>query len=126
MHLVPFSISRQASVTQQLIKGCEQAIHQVAFISDENKRLRAESDHQKRKRALPKQRMPYNSGITASDGRERVEAELREVEADRLNRTAPPQAAKSANQRAPPRCTNCWVVGHKRTKCPNNTVNSGN
>lgn len=38
--------------------------------------------------------MPYNGGITASDGREYVQAELREVEVVGLNRIAPPRAGE--------------------------------
>lgn len=80
----------------------------------------------KAKKALLNRRIANNSGMTVGQAQERIQQEINSVEAEIVANTGLSSAANSANQRAPPRCANCWNTGYRRNGCPNNTVNSGN
>lgn len=62
--------------------------------------------------------MANESGITGDDMLQLMVDSQLGVEAESSGAAGPSSAAKLTTQRAPPRCTNCWQVGHKRTRCP--------
>ena len=113
----PPSPAKQA--LEQLIKGCEIAMHNGVLLSHEIEQLRAENSRQKRKRALPNKKIANKSGMNSEDAQQRIQQEINSMEAEIVAEAGPSSAANSANQRAPPRCSNCWNIGHKRNKCPN-------
>lgn len=91
-------------------------MHNAALLTSENHSLREAVDqlqkrHTRRTRALP------NEGIlTVSEGRELAQALDEAYEASPPVNQIEPIAQ---SQRAPPRCSNCWELGHKRNRCPN-------
>ena len=91
-------------------------MHNAALLARENDQLR-ESNNQLQKRQSRRTRALPNTGVlTVAEGRE-LAAELHEA----IN---PPPGANGnepseQRRRAPPRCTNCWEVGHRRNRCTN-------
>jgi hypothetical protein len=110
------SSSPSRSAFNQLIKGSYIVMHNAAILAKENHDLREAVD-QLQKRRTRRTRAPPNEGIlTASQGRELAQVLNEASQAPpSTNQEAPLQRA----QRAPPRCTNCWEVGHRRNRCPN-------
>ena len=100
----------------QLIKGCQLAMHNAAILRQEVCDLRAENKIQKRKRKKTNKCIAHTEGFTAQEARESMN------QADEAPNTTPVEPASSASQpirRAPPRCSDCNQLGHKRTRCPN-------
>jgi hypothetical protein len=103
---------------QQLIKGCEMAMHSAALLAKENHDLRAanEKEKQKSKRARPK--MTPNEGLCIQDARDLIQA--RNEQGNEIGGLSVDSAPLHLEplKRAPPRCSNCFIIGNTRTKCP--------
>jgi hypothetical protein len=99
----------------QLLKGYQLSLHSNAILLKEIRDLRAENETQKQKRKKTTQRVAHTDGFTGQEARESMN------QADEAPNTTPAEPAASASQpitRAPPRCSDCHQVGHKRTQCP--------
>ena len=100
----------------QVMKGCEIAMNNALLLEHEVKQLREANQHQKRKRQTPKAFIASGGTLTGIDGQKRVqdiEEAAREVEDE----------GERPRKRAPPQCTNCQVIGHKRNSCPSRPSN---
>lgn len=97
----------------QLVKGCEMAMHSAVLLANENKRLMAENHRQKQKRATKRSYIQKEGVLTGADALSLInkEQDLVEVIEDRSNR---------GRQRAPPRCSLCGSLDHKAPKCSEN------
>jgi hypothetical protein len=90
---------------RQLAKGCEMTMHEVIILRNQVEELRTANQHQKRKREAVRSYIATGGILTGAIGQQLAqEAEVVQEEEPR--------------QRAPPRCSNCNVIGHIRTRCP--------
>ncbi|KAJ8104468.1 hypothetical protein OPT61_g10741 [Boeremia exigua] len=95
----------------QLVKGCQLAMNSATILAEENSKLRAANDRQKRKRQIRQQYIACGGVLQAQEGQRLVtEAEIVVQQADQ--EVTPP-----ARTRAPPTCSKCHVQGHNRTQC---------
>jgi hypothetical protein len=90
----------------QLAKGCERKMHEVIMPSHQIEELRAANQQQKRKREAIRSYIANGCILTGAQGQQLAQ-EVAEVQQE------------EPRKRAPPRCSNCHVIGHTRTRCPN-------
>jgi hypothetical protein len=101
---------------EQLVKGCQIAMHNAAIMKQEIRDLRAENETQKQKRKRTTQRIAHSEGFSTQEAKELMN------QANEAQDAPPAELDVSASQpirRAPPRCSDCNQVGHRRTHCPN-------
>ncbi|EEA18507.1 conserved hypothetical protein [Talaromyces marneffei ATCC 18224] len=112
----PESNTPTSQALDQLLKGALITMHNAAILTSENHKLREAVDQLQKRRTRRAQALPNEGILTVSEGRELAQALDQAHEAATVtNQPEPPQRA----QRAPPRCSNCWELGHKRNRCPN-------
>lgn len=67
--------------------------------------------------------MPPNEGLSIQEARDlitrRDESSIQQVVAAESSASLP----STAPRRAPPKCTNCGIQGHKRNRCPADVIN---
>src|SRR5699024_9524707 len=56
----------------QLIKGCELALHSAAILTKENHDLRAANENQKQKRTKSRQQIEYEGSLSIQEDRELI------------------------------------------------------
>jgi hypothetical protein len=104
-------------VLDQLVKGCQLAIHSAVILAQENQELRAANKKQVKNSKRSKKQIPYQGSLTIKEGAQLLQdAQV----ADKAMEEAIQQEASDAlnmRQHAPPRCSNCHLIGHKRTQC---------
>jgi hypothetical protein len=99
----------------QLIKGCQLAMHNAVILARENHDLRVANKKELQKRTKSKKQLSHEGSLIVEEGRQLLQAV--QVAEDSLGEVAA-QEASQAPRRAPPRCSECHVVGHKRNQCP--------
>jgi hypothetical protein len=103
----------------QLIKGYELSINHNIFLAHENKLLRAEMEKKKQKRARTSKWVENPGGMSAGEALQALSAPLEVVEADILPPVEAPAAPLQQRTRRLPKCSDCGIIGHKCTYCPN-------
>jgi hypothetical protein len=116
MHSPPSPIVQAFS---QLLKGYEREMHKNAISEREIEKLRAQVNQTKQKQAKPSKWMDSEEGMTGEDNLQRMVDDQLGVDVENTGEAGQSLAANPTNKRAPPRCSNCWQIGHRRTKCPN-------
>jgi len=95
----------------QLVKGCQIAMHNAVLLAQENKELQAANQRQKRKRNAPRSYIATGGILTGAEGLQRAQ------EADQRQEGVVAQADLQPQKRAPPTCSTCNIVGHTRVQC---------
>ena len=106
----------------QVIKSCEIVWHHNGILAKENSDLHAANEKQKQKRSRSKRQITREEGLTIQEGRGLVAQSEQPAEAEYISEQQPVQEASEVRRIAPPRCSDCNVVGHKRPKCPNRST----
>jgi hypothetical protein len=99
---------------RQLVKGCQLAMHSAVLLADENKKLRAANERQKKKRAVRRLYIATGGVLTVQEGINRsvianpvpVGQSISGVEEQRI--------------RAPRTCSMCKSLEHTARACPLN------
>lgn len=107
------------SAMDQLIKGCQMAMNSATILAKENHDLQAANEKQQQKRKRSNKQIAYTGGLSIQEAQGLIQ---HENEAQEASTTLPVGAASTASQcsiRAPPRCSDCHIIGHKRLQCPN-------
>ena len=107
----------------QLIKGCKLAMNSGILLAQENQDLRAAHEKKQQGSRRSRQQMVCTEGLSIQEGQDLIEHSNEAVE---VSTTAPIQPALTENQpskRAPPRCSDCHIIGHRRLQCPNRMSN---
>lgn len=107
----------------ELIKGCEKAIYNAAFLARENTDLRSTIAREREKRKRSRRQMAPTDGLSVQEARDLISLRNMqpEVEEGPSTSSAPPTSER--RKRAPPKCTACGTIGHIRTRCPNRQDN---
>ena len=111
------------SALNQLIKGCELAMNSGILLAQENQDLRAAHEKKQQGSRRSRRQMVCTEGLSIQEGQDLIEHSNEAVE---VSTTAPIQPALTENQpskRAPPRCSDCHIIGHRRLQCPNRMPN---
>lgn len=96
----------------QLVKGCQLAMHSAILLANENNNLRAANQKQKRKREQRRVYIGSENTLTVEEGMERAKkAKVRreEVVSTQLSGT---------QTRAPSKCSMCLSLEHTARTCP--------
>jgi hypothetical protein len=106
---------------QQLLKGFETAVHEKALLIAEVAALRAENQHQKRKRTQPKGFVAQGGSMTIQDGQEAIQnkaiAEQALDNAENIDPALLTEQPGSARTKAPSRCSRCNSFEHNARTC---------
>jgi hypothetical protein len=99
-------------VLNQLVKGCQMAMHSAVLLADENRQLRAANQRQKRKREKERSCIAKGGVLTAKEGLEYVQRAHERLEA------VVKASGLEPRKRAPPRCSVCESLEHNARICP--------
>jgi len=95
----------------QLVKGCQLAMHSALILAHENGKLREENHRQKRKRAQRRSYLTKGGILTGAEAQSLIENE-------RISRTeAEARDRGEVRQRAPPKCSVCQSLEHNARTC---------
>jgi len=98
----------------QLVKGCQIAMHSAVLLAEENRQLRTENARQKRKKLVRRQYIATGGVLTAQEGIER--SQIGETE----SMGGVIEQRKAPSTRAPNRCSMCKSLEHTARRCPSN------
>ena len=99
----------------QLIKGCQMAMHNTVLLSSENEKLRAANERQKQKKKEKRTQLATGGTLTVAQGRERIQE--REVVQNPPVMPVEGVALKT-NRRGLPSCYICYSFDHIASACP--------
>jgi len=86
-------------------------MHEVIMLQQQVQELHAANQHQKRKQETVRSYFATGGILTGAEGQKYAQ------EAEQMQMVVEQQNLKPKKQ-APPRCSNCNVIGHTRVKCP--------
>ena len=107
----------------QLIKGCEIAINGGALLAKENQDLRAAHEKQVQKKKRSTRQIATQEGHSIQEGQSLLQSRNQVEEAIATTPAAMTLEAEQRPVRAPPRCSDCHIVGYRRLQCPNRNSN---
>jgi hypothetical protein len=81
--------------------------------------LRAEHQVQQRKKGRSKRQMTPNEGLQVSEARDLIALRNEQLNVNEAPLSSSTLEASAPRKRAPPKCSECGVRGHIRTRCPN-------
>jgi hypothetical protein len=101
----------------QLVRGCQLAMHSAVILARENQELRAANEKQVKNSKKSKKQIPHQGSLTIKKGAQLLQAT--QVANKAMEEAIQQEASDALNtqQHAPPQCSKCHVVGHKRTQC---------
>jgi hypothetical protein len=103
----------------QVIKATQFSMHGLAMLRQQVYDFSAANEEKKQKRQRSTRRIAQSEGFRDTEAREAFNSLN---QANEGQNTHPAEADALASQpirRAPPRCSDCNQIGHKRTHCPN-------
>ena len=102
----------------QLIKGCQLAIHSATLLAKENNDLRAENEKKKQKRTWSKRQISCEEGLTVMEVQELHEAPIEAPIAPAPPGPRRPSPPLQPRTRPPRGGGICRAAGHRRETCP--------
>jgi len=97
---------------QQLVKGCQLAMHSAVLLTDENKKLRAANERQKKKRAVRRSYIATGGVLTVQEGLNRSAVANTEPTGQSTG------GVEEVRIRAPRTCSMCKSLEHTARTCP--------
>jgi hypothetical protein len=91
----------------------------VAFMARENELLRAGNERIKQKKARSKLQIAHPEGVSVAELKELAKITKKARFQPRNIEPTGQAEAQERRSRAPPKCSECGIQGHKRTHCPN-------
>jgi hypothetical protein len=107
----------------QLVKGCEMVYNNGAFLAQENQYLRATINELQQKKKRSKRQITHTEGFSVQEAREYIQHENEVKEAQDTILVDQELSPIRQRVRAPPRCSDCHILGHTRRQCPNQCPN---
>ncbi|BCR83780.1 uncharacterized protein ACHE_11182S [Aspergillus chevalieri] len=107
----------------KMIKGHEMALNEGILARQEIRELRASHEKQLQKCKRSRRQITAEEGLSIQEGQALVQGRSQEEEVMPTTSTEPAPMAEYRSVRAPPRCSDCNTLGHKRTHCPNRDSN---
>ncbi|KAI9045201.1 Pogo transposable element [Aspergillus affinis] len=107
----------------KLIKGHELHLNELILAREEIHELRLSHEKKLRKRRRSTRQLAITEGSAIQEGLERFQRENEVNEAQNTLPLDPALPAVRPRVRAPPRCSDCHILGHRRSQCPNRVPN---
>lgn len=95
----------------------------AVLLTKEVQDLQAAHEKKRQQKKRSKRQIAHTGGLSIQEG---IDLMQRRNEAQEAEDTIQMETAPSTSQphvRAPPRCSDCNVLGHKRTHCPSRSSN---
>lgn len=102
----------------QLVKGCELAMHNAVFLAKEIEELKAVNAAMQRKLHRTRQRIVHTGSLTRQEAQVLIQSSA--TGQNVIGVTNPSASTDPLQQplRRPPKCSGCGIEGHKINKCP--------
>jgi len=113
------SLTPTKSAMDQLVKDCQMAMNSAAILTKENHDLRAANERQQQKRKRSNRQIAYTGGLSVQEAHGIIQSENNAQEASTTMPGGPASATNQPPVRAPPRCSDCRIIGRRRLQCPN-------
>jgi hypothetical protein len=107
----------------KLIKGHELHLNELVLAREEIRKFRADNEWKGQKRKRSNRQLAIAEGPAIQEGLERFQHENEVHKAQDALPIDPALSAVEPRVRAPPRCSDCHILGHKRLQCPNQVRN---
>ncbi|OJK02386.1 hypothetical protein ASPACDRAFT_58706 [Aspergillus aculeatus ATCC 16872] len=101
------------SALDYVFKGAEMALNRAVLLEQEVRELRWANERLNTKKRRRNKQLTGLNGFTVDEAREAFQREYEKDKALQIEDQNQPR------RRAPPRCSECGVQGHIRTRCPN-------
>ena len=92
-------------------------MYNATFLTHQNELLRAANAKQAVNRAKSSKQLRFAKGVTIGERSKPIETPDQAPEGQMGEGDKPAETGSPARQRAPPRCTNCFELGHRRNQC---------
>ncbi|OJD09472.1 hypothetical protein ACJ73_10287, partial [Blastomyces percursus] len=103
----------------QIIKACENGMIklEVTIMKKQYEDIFAANEKEKQKRTRSTRRIQHEGGLTRAEAAELAIPPVEAVKRPVIQTPEPGAPEPAPRSRAPPRCTNCHIVGHTRRSC---------
>ena len=91
-------------------------MHNATFLAHHNELLRAANAKQTANRAKSSKKLRFAKGVAIGEDSKPVETPDQAPKGQMGEGDKPAETGSLARQRAPPRCTNCFELGHRRNQ----------
>ena len=103
----------------QIIKACEYGMVNATIMKKQYQDIFAANEKEKQKHKRSSRRIQHEGGLTRKEAQGLIISSAEPVEQPVMQSSESTAPELAAHSRAPPRCSNCNTLGHKRTHCPN-------
>ena len=103
----------------QLVKGCEMAMSSAIILAKENQDLHIAHEKRVQKRKHSNKQIAIQEGLSIEGGQSLLESRNQAEEAIPAQPAEPAPEAERHPVQAPPKCSDCHMIGHKQLQCPN-------
>jgi hypothetical protein len=107
------------SAIDQVLKACQMNMQSSAFLTREIELLRAGHEKIKRNEARSKLQIAHTEGLSVAEIKELAQKARNDQIQPPIDQPTGQPGAQERRFRAPPKCSQCGIQGHKRTHCPN-------
>ena len=99
------------------------AMYSAILLAHENQELQASHEKKLQKGRRSRKQIATEEGLSVQEGRDLIQGRSQMEEAIPTVSTEPAPAAERHHTQAPPRCSDCHIIGHRRLQCPNRNGN---
>ena len=98
-------------------------MNSALLLAHENQELKASHEKHLQKRRQSRKQIATEKGLSIQEGQELLQGRNQVDEAISTVPAEPACEAEKRPVRAPPRCSDCHNIGHRRLQCPNRHSN---
>ena len=95
------------------------AMNSATILAKENHDLQAANEKKQQKRKHSNRQIAYIGGLSVQEAHGIIQSENNAQEASTTVPGGPASATNQPPVRAPPRCSDCHIIGHRRLQCSN-------
>lgn len=99
------------------------ALNETILLEKEVHDLWATHEMQVQKRKRSRRQLATTKGLSVQKCQQLLQHENKAQKTQNTQPTEPAPAAVEHRVRAPPRCSDCHIIGHRRLQCPNHYSN---
>lgn len=107
----------------KIVKGHQIALHESIIARQEFQEMKVSHEKKIQKRTRSRKQIATEEGLSIGEGQSIIEDRNQPAEAITAPSIDPVPAVEYRSTRAPPRCSDCNIQGHRRTRCPNRNRN---
>lgn len=103
----------------KMVKGHQIALNEAIIARKEFQEIKVSHEKKIQKRTRSRKQIATEEGLSIEKGQSIIDGRNQPAEAIMAPSIDPAPAVEYSSTRAPPRCSDCNILGHKRTRCPN-------